>query len=189
MCKSRGLSIDLADELLQDFVCDKVLAAQIVRKADKGRGRFRNFLLKSLNNYVNTQLERLKRERKHIAGGDALEGLAAPMDAGTFDREWVTLVVEDTLKRVQEDCERRGRKDLWSILQLRVVRPMLFGEDPETYENIILRFDLKTPKQAMNRLASAKLCFIRNLRLVVGQYVEGPQRIQEEVDFLLNTVG
>lgn len=188
LLQARGLRADLADEFLQDFVSDKVLTAQLVRKADEARGKFRNFLLKSLNNYVATQLERLRRTRELALGDEVMEAIAAPLDADTFDREWVGLVVNDALREMRRDCEARGRMDLWGVLQLRIVEPMLHGEEPVDYQEIVRRFDLSTPRNAMLLLVSAKRCFLRHLRLVVGKYVEGKERVEEEIDDLREVV-
>src|SRR6059036_2878941 len=43
---------DRADDLLQGFVCDQVVAADLLADADRGRGRFRTFLLTALDRYV-----------------------------------------------------------------------------------------------------------------------------------------
>lgn len=184
LVETRRLSADLAEELLQDFVSDRVLAAQLVSKADEARGRFRNFLLKSLNNFVATQLERLRRTRRRDLSDELLEALAAPLDADAFDREWITLVVSDALEQMQNDCKTRDRMDLWEVLQIRVVDPMLHGKEPVGYQEIVRRFDLGTPRKAMLLLVSAKRCFVRHLRLVVGKYVQGQERVDEEIDDL-----
>src|SRR3954471_12003993 len=46
----RRLPPQRADDLLQAFVSRKVLEQRLIRKADRGRGTFRSFLLRSLNN-------------------------------------------------------------------------------------------------------------------------------------------
>ena len=43
---------DDVDDVLQAFVADKLLEREMLRHADEGRGRFRTFLLTSLNNFV-----------------------------------------------------------------------------------------------------------------------------------------
>ena len=61
---------DQADLLLQDFAEDKILKKGWLQRADRSRGKFRDFLKTSLRNFV---LDRLNRaECKHaaaVAGG------------------------------------------------------------------------------------------------------------------------
>src|SRR5947208_3626715 len=44
-----------ADDLLQGFVADKIIEQRLLDHADEGRGKFRSFLLVTLNNYVISQ--------------------------------------------------------------------------------------------------------------------------------------
>src|SRR5690349_8799013 len=48
----RRLDSHTADDVLQGFTTDKVLEQDLIQRAQKSRGRFRNFLLVSLNNYL-----------------------------------------------------------------------------------------------------------------------------------------
>src|SRR4051812_23478431 len=48
----RRLAPERADDLLQSFVSRKVLEQKLIRQADRQRGRFRTFLLRTLNNFV-----------------------------------------------------------------------------------------------------------------------------------------
>src|SRR6476469_6253609 len=52
----RRLAPERADDLLQTFVSRKVLEQRLIRRVDRGRGTFRTFLLRSLNNFVNDEL-------------------------------------------------------------------------------------------------------------------------------------
>ena len=52
----RQIEPDRAEDLLQGFVVRQVLERGLLTKADASRGRFRSFLLKSLQNYVFSEL-------------------------------------------------------------------------------------------------------------------------------------
>src|SRR3954469_20152896 len=43
---------EAAEDLLQSFVVDKVVAAELIAKADKDRGKFRTFLCTALDHYA-----------------------------------------------------------------------------------------------------------------------------------------
>ncbi len=180
LIQARHIAPDEADELVQAFVADKVLAAQLVRHADQQRGKFRNFVLKSLNNFATT------RRRGQMRPGGSLESAHDAAEqlqfatADVFDRQWVQQVVADALHMMASDCESRGRADMWEILRLRVVEPVFRGAEPLGYEQIVQLFGFDSPRQAMNLLASAKRCFLDHLRLAISKYVE-ENRIEEEL--------
>jgi hypothetical protein len=50
--RHRGIPPDRVDDLVQGFVCDKVVADELFAYADLARGQFRLFVLKSLERYV-----------------------------------------------------------------------------------------------------------------------------------------
>lgn len=191
LVETRRVPADLADDLLHDFVADKVLAAKLVRKADQGRGKFRNFVLKSLSNFVTTRLRREYAARAMAAGLDEgrIASLSARRETDRFEQEWVQQVVRDAVQLMQADCHDRARSDLWEIFRLRIVEPMLHDAEPAEYDQIVRRLGIRTPRQAINLLASAKRCFLRHLRSAVGNYVSGDEKIDEEISDLRRIVG
>src|SRR4051812_47357518 len=50
LMRKRKLSADAAEDVLQSFVAEKVLDASFIATADRRRGKFRTFLLTSLDN-------------------------------------------------------------------------------------------------------------------------------------------
>lgn len=182
LIETRRVPPDLAEDLLHDFVVDKVLARKLIHHADQGRGKFRSFVLKALNNFVTTKLKREYAARAAASlDQSVLATLASPQSTDRFEQEWVQQVVRDALQLTEADCTRRGRTDLWQVLCLRVVEPMLNGAEPADYEQIVRQFDIETPRQAMNLLANAKRCFIKHLRAAVGRYVSDKSMIDEEI--------
>jgi RNA polymerase sigma-70 factor (ECF subfamily) len=173
----------LADDLLQGFVADKVLAAGLLSHADRGRGRFRNFVLKSLNNYVTTKLRGEYAARAKTAGIDEAVINSLCHDSGTdrFDQEWVQQVVRDAVQLMQTECQTRGRLDLWNIFRMRVVDPMLHDAEPVDYSELVQRFGCETPRQMINLLVNAKRCFTKHLRSAVAKYINDESEIDEEI--------
>ena len=191
LVEARRVPADLADDLLHDFVADKFLARKLVHHADQGKGKFRNFILKALNNFVTTRLKREYAARALAAGvdGSVLATLASCQCDERFEQEWVQQVVRDALELMEADCRERGRSDLWEVFRLRVVDPVLHGAAPADYEQIVARLDVQTPRQAINLLANAKRCFVKHLRAAVGSYVHDEAQIDEEIADLRRIVG
>ena len=49
---NRRVNAEEAEDLLHDFVTDKILQGDLLSRADHTKGRFRSLLIKSLNNYL-----------------------------------------------------------------------------------------------------------------------------------------
>ena len=190
LVEARRIPADLAEDLVNGFVADKVLAAGLIRHADQGRGQFRNFVLKSLNNFVTTKLRGEYAARAMLAGfQQAANGAAAAtIGADRFDQEWVHQVVHDALHMMKVDCTRRGRMDMWEMFRARIVDPMLHDAAPVDYEDIVRQLGIATPRQAMNLLANAKRAFMGHLRASIGKYARNDQ-IDDELDDLREIVG
>ena len=183
LVNTRRVPTDLADDLLQGFVADKVLAAGLLRHADRERGKFRNFVLKSLNNYITTKLRGEYAARAMTAGIDEalISSLCHDSGIDRFEQEWVQQIVQDALRLMEAECHARGRRDIWDVFCLRVVEPMLEGAEPIDYSVLVQRFGFETPRQAINLLANAKRCFTKHLRSAVGRYVSDNSQVDEEI--------
>jgi len=181
---------DQADLLLQDFAEDKILKKGWLQRADRRRGKFRDFLKTSLRNFV---LDRLNRaEFKHAPV--PLEELArepaadeAPSEA--FDLTWARTVLAQTLRRMEADCKdpsagqpRRGQ--IWEMFRIRLLEPVFEDTTPLPYEELIARFGLRSPTDASNMLLSAKRIFKMHLGRVIQEYAEQDAATAAEIKAL-----
>jgi len=187
LIQHRRLPADVADDLLQSFVSQKVLEQRLIARSDQTRGRFRSFLLKALDHHSIDHL------RRHMARGgapaqlDALGELdladdhesARPSEA--FDRAWARETVAEAVRRMRSECDRAGRKDLWGVFEHRVLVPSMEGAEPMPYEQLIERFALRSPAQASNVLMTAKRLFARTLRSVLAESAEDDAEIEEDL--------
>lgn len=191
LVETRRIPEDLAADLLHTFITDKILVAKLVTRADPKRGRFRNFVLKSLNNFIADKLRREYAIRAASAGLDDefIDSIAAKPEADQFDQQWVKQVVEDTIRIMEVDCRERERDDLWRIFDLRIVGPFLRHEDPLPYDELVRAMDLGTPRQAINLLATAKRSFMRHLNTAIAKYVDSEDQIEGELAELRLIIG
>src|SRR5437764_12375432 len=110
-----------------------ILETNWLRQADRGRGRFRSLLLKSLQNFLHNVSDKnrtLKRggsvqfvswdawmaeAPSQLSISDrALDALAPER---LFDLRWAATVVEQALRRLREECEGKGRLRLFEGLR------------------------------------------------------------------------
>jgi DNA-directed RNA polymerase specialized sigma24 family protein len=186
---SKRMDPDAAADLLQDFIANKVLERDLIAQADRRLGKFRTFLLVSLDRYWLNQLRNrgaLKRKADMAeALGDNADRLAT-VDAGTdaFHTTWARDLLDQSLDQMRAECESTGRDELWGVFECRVIDPALHGTEPISYDALVERFGFRSPSQASNTLATAKRMFARLLRSAVGQYADSDEEIEEELDDL-----
>lgn len=182
LLRVRVLSPDHVEDILQGFVADKIVKGGLFRKADQARGRFRNLVLKSLNNYVNTWLQKRARGPVEGVGVDHLPDIAVEAEQTVpFDEDWARQTVTAALETMQRECVQKSRGDVWDVFCCRVVRPA-YEDAPEVpYEAIVEKFNLSSPREAINLLVTAKRMFVRCLREAIGRYAAEGEDVDGEM--------
>jgi DNA-directed RNA polymerase specialized sigma24 family protein len=184
-----------ADTLLQEFAEDKVLKKGWLQRADRSRGKFRDFLKTSLRNFV---LDRLSRaEVRHAPVSlDELDREFPAVDQASneFDLTWVKIVLGETLRRMEADCrdpaqEQPRRGNIWEMFRIRLLEPMFNDAAQVPYEDLIARFDLKSPTDASNMLLTAKRMFKAHLGRVINEYAEQDAATAVEIQELEKFLG
>lgn len=165
-----------ADLLLQDFAQDKILKKGWLQRADRSRGKFRDFLKTSLRNFVLDRLNRAEVRHAPISLDEMEREPAAEMAASEeFDLTWVKIVLTETLRRMETDCrdpaqDQPRRARIWEMFRIRLLEPMFNDAAPVPYEELIGRFELKSPLEASNMLLTAKRIFKKHLGQVIHEY-------------------
>ena len=182
---------DRAEDLVQGFIAEKVIERQLLKKADRARGRFRSFLLKCLSNYIHGEARRDQAQKRGPGTANLVdfdehaESLPAPDDhTREFDTLWARQVLDQTLARMQQECDAKQRADLWGVFECRLLDPMLSGSEPPSYEDLVARFDIQSPTQGANLLITAKRMFQRILRETVRETVEDDNEVEAEISEL-----
>jgi hypothetical protein len=179
---------DEAEELLQDFLEDKILKEGWLDKAEEKRGRFRDFLKISLKNFVRDRLRTAHPEVVSMSES-GLDLPAEESGSGTLDLEWVRTVLGEALKRMELDCRRPRRNKtnrvlVWETFRLRLVQPILEGTEPVGYDELVSRLEIASPSAAQNLLVSAKRIFSRHLKAVIAEYEKDSEAAATELQEL-----
>lgn len=134
--RAAGFSIHDAQDLAQSFFADS-LRRDFLRDVAGHKGRFRTFLIRSLQHHLCDHLDRTKALKR--GGGraaDSIHELDAegqprfqPPDPGpappeVFVREWVRTLMARAFAQLERECERNGRRDL-----LQELEPVLHQDD------------------------------------------------------------
>jgi hypothetical protein len=179
-----------ADVLLQDFAEDKILKNGWLQQADRSRGHFRDFLKTSLRNFVLDRLSRAEVKHAPLSLEDLEQELPEPgAPSEEFDLNWARTVLAETLDRMEADCKNPAepqprRTCIWEMFRIRLIDPLLHDAPQPPYEELIERFQLRSPTDASNLLLSGKRIFKMHLNRVIAEYAGQDAATAAEIEAL-----
>lgn len=179
-------SIDHAEDMVQEFLATKVLAEQLISQARVERGRFRNFIRATLDDFIVSQIRRdaaQKRSPKNFTNLLSADLIAdqEPCPSQAFEIAWAREVIAEAVAAMRQECNDVNRMDLWALFEARILLPCLDGSEPVPYAHMVEQFRFRSPLQAANALTSAKRMFDRNLRQVLMNYSDSDQGVDQEI--------
>jgi DNA-directed RNA polymerase specialized sigma24 family protein len=189
--RSRGHDADQARDLTQAFFAD-LLGRRFLEAIDQSKGRFRSFLLASLEHFLSHERDKANAVKKgggapqtslDTAGAEIRYRLE-PADLVTpelvFERRWGLTVMERTMERLRvEYDDQTGRFEQ--------LKPCLTGDNPDRYVEIAatLGTTQNAVKAAVHRLRQR---YGRLLREEIAETVTSPAEVDEELRYLLRVV-
>jgi DNA-directed RNA polymerase specialized sigma24 family protein len=188
--RRQGYSAPQAQDLTQDFFI-MILEGKLLCSADPSRGRFRSLLLKSLKNFL---IDARIKTRRHKRGGgvefvpwndwssDSLHwaNVRASCPAETlFDVRWAATVAEEALRRLREECESKGHRELYKAFS-----HYLDADRTEiSYRHLSVL--LSMPEVSVKRLMHEfRKRFRTLLREELGKTLENPADAEDELRYL-----
>lgn len=172
---------DQVDDLLQGFVTDKLLTRSILRRADQRKGKFRTYLLTSLDRYVISSLRArgirrrgMERYSQHLADAHP-NGMAAtalqPVESDGDEVTWARHILNQVLAKMQAEC-RRTHPQTWQVFEARLLGPILRSRPEVPYSELVELFGFQSPMQAANALVTAKRMFRRLLDATIAEHAD-----------------
>jgi RNA polymerase sigma-70 factor (ECF subfamily) len=190
----QGHSVPDAQDLTQDFFA-RVIKGRLLQSADRNRGRFRSLLLKALQRFLQDEDDKRSARKR---GGDlrfvswddwmaeAPSHLSIPKQESDnwpaeriFDVRWAATVVERALRRLGDECEKRGRRRIFDVLS-----SCLSAERQDvSYAAFarILGLEETAVKNLVHRLRDRYRSLLRE---EVAQTVGGTNQIDDELRYL-----
>jgi RNA polymerase sigma-70 factor (ECF subfamily) len=194
----RGISPEDAQDLTQEFFL-MILKSDLLRRAKAERGRFRSLLLKSLQNFL---IDAHTKARARKRGGDtefiswddwmaeAPSRLSLPIAAleswppeRIFDVRWAATVAEQALRRLQEECESRGRRRVFDALS----NSLVAGREDISYDALARELGAGTG-EIKRLLHQLRRRYGQLLRAEVAATVERTEDIADELRYLVATL-
>jgi RNA polymerase sigma-70 factor (ECF subfamily) len=126
--RRRGFSPADAQDLTQGFFT-RLLQKNLPAQADRAKGKFRSFLLMTLDHFLADERERRSAGKR--GGGQVLLSLDAeapeeryrlePVDEATpeklFERRWAQTILDQALTRLRDEYATAGKADTYAVLQ------------------------------------------------------------------------
>lgn len=185
-----------ADDLLQTFVSERILVRDLLKRAHRGRGRFRSFLLKSFKNFLVSQIRKEKAQKRapnastNVSLSEYEDYVAVPSERDKdLNAVWAQQVIAQAIEDMRSICQSRRRLDIWGVFEGRILDPILSNTEPVSYEDLAQRFGFDTPLKAANALTTAKRGFRQALSKVVADTVADKTQIDAEISDLMKILG
>ncbi|MBI4662606.1 MAG: sigma-70 family RNA polymerase sigma factor [Verrucomicrobia bacterium] len=183
-----------AQDLTREFFA-RLLAAKSIQFVDRSKGKFRSFLLTSMNHFLAKEWNRAHRQKR--GGGRVIVSLdddtaerrylCEPADQLTadklFDRRWALTVLEQAMERLKTEFTRSGKVELFEQLKASI------SGDPTAapYAEVAAKCQMTegAVKVAMHRLRKH---FGELLRDEIAQTVSRPEEVEAEIRHLFEAL-
>ena len=183
-----------AQDLTQEFFA-QLISKQHLRLADRSKGKFRTFLLATLDYFLAREWSRAHRQKR---GGKFIfisrdqqtpeeRYRLEPADNDTpekkFLRQWALAILKQTMDALERECEANSTGALFQE-----AKNLLSGErDGGAYAGISQRLAMSegAVRVAVHRLRQR---YGELLRKEIAQTVDKPQEVDEEMRYLLTVL-
>lgn len=192
--RRQGIPRTDAEDATQAFFLH-LLNSDFVQTADRDRGRFRSFLLKSVSNYLKADY----RKQTATKRGGAVEIFSLDFDAGEkqynaeasesvtpeqlFERRWALTLLQNTVNQLRSEYADRNHLKLFEALEAHVNQNAARLPYAELCDTLGMTED--AIKQAARRL---KLRYREILRTEIANTVDSKDDIDDELRQLMNAL-
>jgi RNA polymerase sigma-70 factor (ECF subfamily) len=175
--RAMGFGNEQAKDLTQGFFTDKVLGQDLVQKADREKGRFRSFLLRSVHNYAVSALRSSK----------ACDSLEAAPDIGTtsdnpevqFNRAWADELLQEVLAELEQECRSRDKLTHWQVFREWLFEPKIAASP--VMSEICVKYGISDPSTAYHMIENTKRRFRAILRARLSRLAGSEDDIEAEI--------
>ena len=190
--RSKGHNHEVAKDLTQEFFA-LFLEKNFLKSVDREKGRFRTFLLTALTRFLynaHARAKALKRGGglKPVQSLDALrdEDIGTgfePSEGETpeeaFNRHWSRALLERVFARLEEVCQKEGKRVYYDVLRHQFFESGADGRRP-SYKEIADKLKL-SEVDVTNFLHRAKKIYRDLLREEIRSYVSTDEEVDDEI--------
>jgi RNA polymerase sigma-70 factor (ECF subfamily) len=188
--RRRGHGHEDAQDLTQAFLL-QLLERKSFARVDRGKGRFRSFLLAGLNYFLADARDRVSAQKR--GGGRPIPSFDAqtaeqryrlePVDDLSpdklFERQWALALLGQVLARLEEEFREAGKDRLFQ--QVRVF--LVAGRGEATYTQVATELGLtrEAVKKAVQRMRHRYYALFRE---AIAETVADPAEVADEMRYL-----
>lgn len=179
-----------AEDLTQQFIMDKFLIGRFLELSDKKKGRFRVYLQTAIKYFL---IDQYRKDRKMktvslVTENFECDGSSSGRTKDPFDIIWAKNILNQSVTLYQAKCKRDQRPDLWIIINALIFRPLLYGDEVASREELTSQLNLRSVRHLNNLLATAKSQFSVIVSNEVAKTLDLHSDVEDEVDFLINAL-
>ena len=188
-----------AKDLTQGFFLEIVLGRQLIDHADQTKGRFRSFIVRSLENYVAGVHRKASARKRSPEGGvaplDEIDPMRVSLQSDrqgpdeTFDREWASALLGEVLAELEQHCRDGDRAVHWEMFRMRVLAPIMDSAAPRPLGELCAELGVASESKASNMIVTVKRTFQTILRRNVRRFVDSDEEVDLEIAELMKILG
>ena len=195
--RRKGHNNEDAKDLTQGFFQEVVLGRELIQQADRSKGRFRTFLLTSLDRYLinvqNAQTAQKRMPRRKLVSLkveplELPEAVSELSPEDSFNYAWISSLLEQVMAEVEAACQKEGKAVHWAAFNERVLQPATSGSEPPAMSEICRKHGIRSPVKASNMIVTVKRrlekAFAEHLRNSVTSDQEAADELNEIRRFL-----
>jgi len=196
--RRKGYDNERAKDLTQGFFHEVVLNSNLIRQADRSKGRFRTFLLTALDHYL-IDVHRKERTLKNAPRGRVL-----PMDTSElaavstiqsamspeqiFHYVWATEMIDQVISQVRKECYDTNKEKHWKIFHEKILVPIINHVEGPSLKDLCRKHNVENETKASNMIITVKRCFRRVLEDQLRHFVQSNAEIEDEFNELLGII-
>jgi RNA polymerase sigma-70 factor (ECF subfamily) len=193
--RRKGYDDEPAKDLTQGFFHEIVLGRNLIQQADQTRGRFRTFLLTTLDRYVTNVYRRetaqkrksmdpmVRLEPTNLPSLPAKQSEAEPEQV--FHYAWASNLLDEVLAEVKDGYYSTGKSAHWEVFSAKVIEPIFENTKPSSLARICAKYEIETESKASNMIVTVKRRFRTALKRHMRQFVQSDLEVEEEFRDLL----
>jgi len=193
--RRRGQSPHDAEDLLQGFFV-RFLELDFLGQVDRGRGRFRSFLLAALNHFLANERDKASRQKRGgrlrrvsfdsaEAEGWYADELACDLTPEKlYEQRWACALLERAMQQLEQDPRGAAKGEDFGTL-----KEFLTGDsDSPSYAGLAERLGISEAAAKM-RVQRLRHQYQRAVRQEIAQTVARPEEVEEELRHLFSVLG
>ena len=191
--RRRGYSPEDAQDLTQEFFA-RLLERNAVASVAPEKGRFRSFLLASMNHFLADEWDKARAQKR--GGGKVIP--FDPQNAETrlgelpaenftpekaFERRWAITLLEQVYRRLGEEYREQNKAMLFDTLRVTLAGKSNAAPYVELAQQ--LKMNEGAVKVAVHRLRQRYRALLRE---TIADTVSGPDEVEDELRYLFRTL-